>query len=87
MLNDSIINYQRPYKFIHIQIYGNHNSAIELIKIKTNPSNKLLFISSQHIKFGVIQTKFQQFTNKYNLIKSKTNYNNYKIIHSYYKFL
>ena len=35
----------------------------------------------------VIWHKLQQFTNKYNFTKSKTNHNKYKIIHSYYEFV
>jgi len=53
-----------------------------MIKIKTDPLNNLLIISKQHMQFGN-SIKFQQFTNKYNLTKSKTNHNKYKIIHSY----
>ena len=36
---------------------------------------------------SVIQHKFQQFINKYNFTKYKTNHNMYKIINPYNKFV
>jgi hypothetical protein len=54
-----------------------------LIKIQTDPLNNY-YLFHHNTPKAVIRHKFQQFTNKYNFTKSKTNHNKYKVINSYY---